>query len=178
MTAPVDLPPSPPIIPGLQAWFQSVNPGAQPLYANRGVLQAPVYWEYIGSPAIHTPALDAEASELHAYIMADETFAMNSNIGQTTFGNNGPVGVASTTPSTASTSLTAPLTAATPAIQQAIIGIAQQAVQLPSDHSAHSWLSSFFGAVASLLIPIVQQVAVSEVSNLVQRIPGAKPPTA
>lgn len=170
MTNPaIDLPPSPPSIPGLTVWFQSVNPGAQPIYANSGKLQVPAYYQYLGTPHDHTPALDEEMVTLKAYMDADEVFAMNSNKGWTSFGNDGPVFAAPTT------SLSEPLHAATPAIQQAIVGIAQTAVALPSDHSAHTWLSTFFGAVASLLLPIGQKLVVDEAQSLAARIPGATP---
>lgn len=167
--AATDILPSPPSIPGLTAWFQASNPSAQPMYSNGGVLQVPVYYQYLGMPAAHTPALDEEIITLKAYMIADETYAMNSNSGQTTFGNNGPVFAKPTT------SLSAPAQAATPAIQQAIVGIAQTAVTLPSDHSAHTWLSTFFGAVASLLLPIGQKLVVDEAQSLANRIPGATP---
>jgi hypothetical protein len=164
-----ELPPSPPIIDGLTAWFRASNPGAQPLYSNAGKLQTPVYWQYLGTPAAHTPALDAELATLKAYVDADEAYAMNSNSGHTSFGNDGPVFA------TPTTSLVEPLKAAAPAERAAVIAIAQTAVTLPSDHRAHTWLLGLIQGIFHAAEPIIDQVIVSEATALASRIPGAMP---
>lgn len=163
-SAGVPLPPDPPSIPLLLAFYAAHGNGGSGFYASGGQLFTPAYLTYeelkdqTGPDAAGvggkygTPELDAEAAILKQYADDDAAFAKLHG-GLTSLGWTPPPATPQPAPP-----LIAPLnvsvTAPSVVMQQTVASVAATAaaaVNLPASHPAHSWLASFFAAMLPFL---------------------------